>query len=233
MRRGALRALSRTLPHPSHPFAPLQFCSKLVRMQTCARPPFVLLAVVLSATTALAQPPQGSALDALKTKPEQSNFQETSRYQEVVDFMNAVAKAAPKKVFLTTFGETNEKRALPLAVVGASAATPQAVRATNKIRVYIQGNIHGGEVEGKESAQMLLRELAQGKHEDWLKTMVFLIAPIYNADGKERFALNNRDPQCLEFYLIEPRSDDGLVDWNLLDEALRDAKVDPILRTRN
>ncbi len=164
-------------------------------MQTCARSSFVLLTAFLSATTALAQPPQGSTLDALKTKPEQTDFQETSHYQEVVDFMNAVAKAAPKKVFVTTFGETNEKRALPLAVVGAAGATPQAVRATNKLRVYIQGNIHGGEVEGKESAQMLLRELAQGKHDDWLETMVFLIAPIYNADGNERFAINNRGRQ--------------------------------------
>ena len=37
----------------------------------------------------------------------------------------------------------------------------------------------------------------------------------------------------LAFYLIEPRSDDGLVDWNLLDEALKDAKAYPIVRTRN
>ena len=37
----------------------------------------------------------------------------------------------------------------------------------------------------------------------------------------------------LAFYLIEPRADDGLVDWNLLDEALKDAKVYPIVRTRN
>jgi len=135
------------------------------------------------------------ALKAIQTKPELTNFEETSRYQEVVDFMQAVAKAAPDRILLTTFGETNEKRTLPLAVVGAPAATPEAVRRTGKIRVYIQGNIHGGEVEGKESAQMLLREFAQGKHDDWLKTMVFLIAPIYNADGNERFALNNRGPQ--------------------------------------
>ena len=37
----------------------------------------------------------------------------------------------------------------------------------------------------------------------------------------------------LAFYLIEPRADDGLVDWNLLDEALKEAKVYPIVRTRN
>lgn len=153
----------------------------------------MLVAVFASAAIASAQTP--TSLDALKTTPERTDFQETSRYQEVVDFMNAVAKAAPTKVFLTSFGETNEKRALPLAVVGAPDATPEAVRGTNKIRVYIQGNIHGGEVEGKESAQMLLRELAQGRHDDWLKTTVFLIAPIYNADGNEKFALNNRGAQ--------------------------------------
>ena len=142
-----------------------------------------MTALLTCVATASAQTP--AALDQLKTVAERTDYQETSHYQDVVDFVNAVAKAAPKKVFLTTFGETNEKRALPLAVIGAANATPQAVRATNKIRVYIQGNIHGGEVEGKESAQILIRELAQGKHEDWLKTMVFLIAPIYNADGNE------------------------------------------------
>jgi hypothetical protein len=37
----------------------------------------------------------------------------------------------------------------------------------------------------------------------------------------------------LAFYLLEPRSDDGLVDWNLLDEALGpEAKVYPIVRSR-
>jgi len=80
-------------------------------------------------------------------------------------------------------------------VIGAPDATPQAVQRTGKLRVYIQGNIHGGEVEGKESAQMLLRDLAQGKRAEWLQSMVLLVAPIYNADGNERIALNNRGPQ--------------------------------------
>src|SRR5688500_14873742 len=150
---------------------------------------FLMTSLAVSAQTGTA------ALAQLQTRPERTDFHDTSTYQDVVDFMQAVAKSAPNKLLPTTFGETNEKRTLPLAVVGATAATPDAVRKTGKIRVYIQGNIHGGEVEGKESAQMLIRELAAGQHEDWLKTMVFLIAPIYNADGNERFALNNRGPQ--------------------------------------
>ena len=36
----------------------------------------------------------------------------------------------------------------------------------------------------------------------------------------------------LAFYLLEPRSDDGLTDWNLLDAALGpDVKLYPILRS--
>jgi hypothetical protein len=81
-------------------------------------------------------------------------------------------------------------------VIGAPDSSPQAVRRTGKLRVYIQGNIHGGEVEGKESAQSAAaRNLAAGRHDDWLQSIVFLIAPIYNADGNERFALDNRGPQ--------------------------------------
>jgi hypothetical protein len=37
----------------------------------------------------------------------------------------------------------------------------------------------------------------------------------------------------LAFYLIEPRSDDGLANWNLVDGLEVDAKVYPIARTRN
>ena len=74
-------------------------------------------------------------------------------------------------------------------------ATPEAARASGRPIVYVQGNIHGGEVEGKESAQNLLRAIARGQHADWMKTMVLLVAPIYNADGNERFALDNRGPQ--------------------------------------
>ena len=130
----------------------------------------------------------------LQTTPERTNFRETSRYVDVLAFIAALSGASPN-IHATTFGITNEKRKLPLVIVGADDASPEAVRRTRKLRVYIQGNIHGGEVEGKESAQILLRELAEGKHEDWLKTMVFLVAPMYNADGNERFALNNRGPQ--------------------------------------
>jgi hypothetical protein len=150
-----------------------------------------------------AKPPQSSSpaglasLATLKTTAEASDFKSTSTYADVVTFMKAVADAAPALVHYTTYGTTSEQRPMPLAVVGTDLkdSGAAAVRASGKLRVHIQANIHAGEVEGKESAQILLRELAMGKHDDWLKSMVFLITPIFNADGNEAFSLTNRQRQ--------------------------------------
>ena len=136
---------------------------------------------------------QGASIANLKTTAEASEFKSTSTYEDVVKFMKAVDAASPN-IFYTTYGKTSEGRDMPLAVVGTGLkdASAASVRATNRLRVHIQGNIHAGEVEGKESAQILLREFAMGQHADWLKTMVFIITPIYNADGNEKFADESR-----------------------------------------
>jgi Zinc carboxypeptidase len=132
----------------------------------------------------------------LKTTAEATGFKSTSTYDDVVKFMKAVDEASPI-VFYTTYGTTTEGRAMPMAVVGTGLkdASPASVKASGKLRVHIQANVHAGEVEGKEAAQVLLREFALGGHADWLQSMIFLVTPIYNADGNEKFALTNRQRQ--------------------------------------
>ncbi|MBA3297140.1 MAG: M14 family metallopeptidase [Acidobacteria bacterium] len=155
----------------------------------------VLIAALMLGLVTRAGAQTPASIESIQTKPEQTNFEQTSTYDDVTAFLNSLAQAAPKRIHVRAFGITNEKRALPLVVVGAASAAPEAVRRTGKIRVYIQANIHAGEVEGKESAQMLLRQLAAGKHDDWLEKMVLLVAPIYNADGNERLSLTSRGRQ--------------------------------------
>ena len=132
----------------------------------------------------------------LITMAEATGYKSTSTYESVIKLMKAADARSPL-IFYTTYGKTFEGREMPLAVVGTGLkdASPAAVRATGKLRVHIQGNVHAGEVEGKESAQILLREFALGQHKDWLETMVFIINPIYNADGNERVSPTNRGSQ--------------------------------------
>jgi hypothetical protein len=151
----------------------------------------------MTLTALVTQAQQKPSLADLKTKAEASDFKSTSNYDDVVSFMKTVAAAAPKMVFYSTYGTTTEGRAMPLAVVGMGLkdGSPASVKASGKLRVHIQANVHAGEVEGKESSLILLREFALGQHKDWLQNMVFLITPDYNADGNEKFAMNNRGRQ--------------------------------------
>ena len=142
----------------------------------------------------LARPLGGQTIEELLTRAELTDFVETTSYEEVIALSESLAELSDN-IHLTTFGYTNEGRALPLLVVGAPDASVASVLGTGKTRVYVQGNIHGGEVCGKEALLMLLRRYAMGVYPSWTDELVLLIAPIYNADGNERVSLRNRPRQ--------------------------------------
>jgi len=128
----------------------------------------------------------------LTTRAERTRYEQTTGYGEVVQIMQRAAALSDQAHF-TTFGSSVEGRPLPLVVVGDTLdARPASVRASDRIRVWLQATIHGGEVCGKEALLMLLRDLVTGEHADWTSSLTLLIAPIYNADANERIGANNR-----------------------------------------
>ena len=148
-------------------------------------PPGAAAVVSAGLTEAAVAPPH--------TRAERTDYRETSRYDDVAAFLAALDGQGG--VAVSTFGQSGEGRPLPLAVWGAPSADLAVIRATGKTRVLVFANIHGGEVAGKEAALMLLRDLAAGRHEDWADSLVVLVAPLYNADGNERIATDNRPLQ--------------------------------------
>ena len=151
------------------------------------------LALVLAAVNPVTA--QDYDVSDLQTRAEISDFGETTRYEEVMSFLRA-AVLASDRLHLTEFGFTTEGRKLPLVVYGdVWDATPEEIARTGKTRVFVQANIHAGEVCGKEALLMLIRELASGAYADWANSLVLLMAPIYNADGNERITLYNRPRQ--------------------------------------
>jgi hypothetical protein len=71
--------------------------------------------------------------------------------------------------------------------------TPADAHRAGKPIVYLQANIHAGEVEGKEAAQMLLRDLTVGSLRPLLQRLTLLVVPIYNVDGNERWGPGERN----------------------------------------
>jgi len=97
----------------------------LSRVSRVARLTIALLCATALPTSAplLAQAPKPAAASAKfpLTRPELSDYAETSRYDDVVAYMKLMAAANPQ-IHLKTYGYTYEGRALPLAVIGAPGA---------------------------------------------------------------------------------------------------------------
>jgi hypothetical protein len=171
----------------------------------------ILLTILFAGITAwpAAQSP------GLRTRAETTSFEHTSRYDDVRAVLERLAAAEPRLVHLTTFGRSEEGRGLPLAVLGSPAPRDPAVaRATDKPRVLILANIHGGEVEGKEAALILARRLGGGDLRRLLDRVTVLVAPLYNADGNERVSVSNRPSQFGPFGGVGTRENANGLDLN-------------------
>jgi dipeptidyl aminopeptidase/acylaminoacyl peptidase len=131
-----------------------------------------------------------------QTVAEASGFSRTSRHDEVLDFCAQLAQKAPQRLRLMHLGVSEEGRTIPLLVIAdPPVSSPREVLASKKLVVLIQANIHAGEVDGKEAALMLARDLVSAMEAPWLKDLVILIVPNLNPDGNERFSETNRRQQ--------------------------------------
>jgi hypothetical protein len=143
------------------------------------------------------RPPVVSDQRLPRTRAERTNYLETSHYNDVVAFIDSL-KRIGAQIAVGSIGTTSEGRQIPYVIASRPlVSTPDAARALGRPIVYVQGNIHAGEVEGKEALQALIRDLVYHSGRNVLDSIVLIAVPIYNADGNERFAdqARNRSEQ--------------------------------------
>ena len=146
----------------------------------------ILVPAILSASL-WAQAPESRP-----TVAERSGFKQTSTHAEVLAFLDTVKGP---RIVVRNFGKSGEGKPMPVAIVSNPPCDADGIVFDQRIRVLIVANIHGGEVEGKEAAQILLRECAAGQHDEWLKDLVLLVVPNFNPDGNDRIDKKNRVEQ--------------------------------------
>jgi hypothetical protein len=140
-----------------------------------------------------------SALSSTEQKPltvaETSNFTATSRYADVTNFIKELQRQS-SLLRVETLCLSPEGREVPLLVIGQPVpSSPLALSRDGRAVIYIQANIHAGEVEGKEAALMVARDIVLKEKPPFLDKLVILIAPIFNADGNEKITTENRRNQ--------------------------------------
>ncbi len=149
----------------------------------------------LAALMCAVSPSSAQRSPDLRSRAEITNYEETSSYADIQRVINGLVSSSPL-VHTESFGKTEEGRDLPLLVISdPKVTTPEAARKLGRPLVFVQANIHAGEVEGKEAVLVLARRLTSGDLKPLTRQLVILIAPNYNADGNEKVNVQNRTAQ--------------------------------------
>ncbi|MBC7417481.1 MAG: hypothetical protein H7325_04930 [Pedobacter sp.] len=129
-------------------------------------------------------------------------------HDRVVAYFKQISAAAPKKVKLINYGETNEGRPLLIAIVSSedNVTRLEEIR-NNSLKladanganvdltiqpaiVWLSYNVHGNEASSTETAMKTLYALCSGTNAEangWLKNTVVVIDPCLNPDGRDRY----------------------------------------------
>lgn len=135
-------------------------------------------------------------LEELQTEAEASGWEETTSSQGVIDFCQTVADNSDGRIILdTTTFKTEFDTPIPYMIISDKAPESPEDVPEDKGIVYVNCNIHSGEVEGKEAMMIFAREVAQGKHDDLLKDLVVIIVPNNSPDGNDDLGKNRIETQ--------------------------------------
>ena len=133
--------------------------------------------------------------EPLSTTAEQTDFQRTGRYQEMVRLCESFQTEWPEAVRVYDFGLSPQGRPMKALVVSRTGVLDaKQAQARNLPVIVAQGCIHAGEVDGKDAGFMALRDLLR-KNDSSLEKCVVVFVPIFNVDGHERFKEWNRPNQ--------------------------------------
>ena len=127
------------------------------------------------------------------TRAERTKWKQTADYDETMRFCRQL-EAGSRWVKFEAFGRSGQGRDLPLLILSKDRLfTPEAARQRGLPIVLIQNGIHSGEIEGKDAALMLVRDLAVlHEHDELLDSVIVLVVPMFSADAHERKSRYNR-----------------------------------------
>ena len=134
-------------------------------------------------------------LNTLQTPAEASEWTRTTSSAEVYQFCKTVAANSGGRIIMKDSYTTELGTTIPYLIVGNPAPADPSKVDPDKAVVYVNCNIHSGEVEGKEAMLIFAREIAQGKHDDLLKDLVIIICPNSNPDGNDDLGKNRINTQ--------------------------------------
>jgi hypothetical protein len=155
------------------------------------------------------------------------SFDHYYTYDQLVSAMKLLNKAYPELTNLEIVGKSEEGRDIYLITINNKATGASS----EKPGVYVDGNIHGNEIQASEVCLYLANRLLEnfGKN-DKLTAVVnknaWYILPCVNVDGRAHFFSDPNDPSSGRSIRIPADDDrDGLVDEDYPDDLNGDGNI--------
>jgi hypothetical protein len=148
-------------------------------------------------------------------------------YEQIGEALNALHAAYPDLTKVESVGKSEEGRDIWAMTVN----NPKTGAALDKPGVYVDGNIHGNEIQAAEVGLSLLNRLltSYGQNDQITKIVdrnVFYVIPSVNVDGRFHFFHDPNTPSSNRTIRV-PRDDDrdGLVDEDGPDDLDGDGNI--------
>ncbi len=148
-------------------------------------------------------------------------------YEQLVEAMQALHQAYPGMTTLDLVGYSEENRA----IYALTISNPATGEHMSKPGVYVDGNIHGNEVQAGEVCLYLANRLLTGYGENEQITSLvdknsFYIIPVVNVDGRYHFFADANTASSSRS-IRRPKDDDrdGLFDEDFYDDLDGDGNI--------
>lgn len=113
-------------------------------------------------------------------------------FEELISFLNQLNSTYPDVLEIKTIGKSQNGKAIPAIILSHPSTSKK-----NKIKVWMQGGLHGNEPASTEGLLFLMHQLLNNKKYSYLLDRIeLLIVPMANIDGysiQNRYASNGLD----------------------------------------
>lgn len=128
------------------------------------------------------------------TRAERSGFTETASPADVRVFLDSLQAMGENRIAVGTFGRSAGGHEIPYVIASRPLVrTPLEAKALDRPIVFVQGGIHGGEVEGKDALLAFIRDITAQQYVNVLDSIVLIAVPMYNPDGASRLGPQERN----------------------------------------
>ncbi|RRO20281.1 M14 family metallopeptidase [Flavobacteriaceae bacterium 14752] len=172
----------------------------------------IILCVLVGFTTNAQLNPQSKKItekffpnpdQVLETTPALQKKRGYTNYEELLSFLDNLADNHSDKISMSFIGKSQKGRDIPMVIL----TTPND---KEKIKVWMQGGLHGNEPASTESLLYLLDRLLNGEsYADILENVELAVIPMANIDGylkNNRYAANGLDLNRDQTKLMAPET---------------------------